>query len=157
MRKAGTHEHRGGLDKHESGSRAKVKRISMSLPPALLSEFDRSMNRAGFSDRSKAIQTALHSFVDNYEWSYADDSQDGAGVIMLLYDNHRYNQDSAMADIQHKFNEVIGATTHLHLDHENCLEAIMVRGQVKRIKELARRLSENRGIKSLKVNFVTIV
>lgn len=156
MGKNGSHEHKNS-GKNRTNDRKGVRRISMSLPPALLLEFDKSMSRAGFSDRSKAIQTALHSFVDHYEWSNADDTLDGAGVITLLYDNHSYNQDSAMADIQHLFSEVIGATTHLHLDHDNCLEAIMVRGRVKRIKELARRLSENRGIKSLKVNFVTKV
>src|SRR5581483_1456175 len=127
MGKGRGHEHG---DNGKTDRRERVTRISMSLPPALLLKFDKSMDKAGFSDRSKAIQTALHSFVDHYEWSNADDNQDGAGVIMLLYDNHTYNQDSALGDIQHRFREVIGATTHLHLDHDNCLEAIMVKGSV---------------------------
>src|SRR5215467_10016780 len=45
-----------------------VERISMSLRPKLLAEFDKSMIKAGFTDRSKAIQTALHSFVDEHNW-----------------------------------------------------------------------------------------
>lgn len=134
-----------------------VTRISMSLPPKLLSEFDRSMKKAGFSDRSKAIQTALHAFIDQTDWNSGDDARDGAGVIMMLYDNHVYTHADGHTQIQHKYSEIISASTHLHLDHDNCLETIMVRGQIGKIKKLTRNLSESRGIKSLKVNFVTIV
>ena len=81
----------------------------------------------------------------------------GAGAIILLYDNHMYNQDSISTQIQHNYNDVISASTHLHLNEHNCLESIMVNGKANRIRELAKKLSENRGIKSIKVNFVSIV
>ncbi len=129
----------------------------MSLSPELLTEFDKSMKKAGFSDRSKAIQTALHSFIDQYDWDKGGDSRNGAGAIMMLYDNHAYSNNDVATHIQHQYNDIINATTHVHLDHDNCLETIMVRGEIRRIKELAKNLSENRGIKSLKVNFVTTV
>jgi CopG family nickel-responsive transcriptional regulator len=136
---------------------SKVERISISLPPGLLSEFDKSMKSAGFSDRSKAIQRALHSFIDQNDWDKGGDSRNGAGAIMMLYDNHAYSHDDTGTHIQHRYSDIISATTHMHLDHHNCLETIMVRGEIKKIKELAKRLSENRGIKSLKVHFVSLV
>ena len=137
--------------------RKTAKRISMSLPPDLLKNFDNAMEAGGFTDRSKAIQTALHSFIDQSHWNLEskDDSRNGAGIIMLVYNNHSYNHGSASTDLQHHFNDIIGASTHLHLDHETCLEAIMVRGRIKAIKQLAKKLSGSRGIKDLKVNFVT--
>ena len=133
-----------------------VMRISMSLSPKLLREFDRAMKEAGYSDRSKAIQIAMHSFVDEYDWK-GDEHQEGAGAIVLLYNNHTYNHDSTSTETQHDYTDIISAVTHTHLDHDNCLETILVRGEMKKIKELAKRISENRGIKSLKVNFVTLV
>jgi CopG family nickel-responsive transcriptional regulator len=129
----------------------------MSLSSKLLLEFDKSMKSAGFSDRSKAIQTALHSFIDQYDWDEAKDDLNGAGSIIMLYDNHDYAHDDSAIHIQHEYSDVISATTHLHLDHRNCLETIMVKGNIRRIKELTRNLSENRGIKSLKVHFVKLV
>jgi CopG family nickel-responsive transcriptional regulator len=129
----------------------------MSLSPDLLSEFDKSMKKAGFSDRSKAIQAALHSFITQYDWDKGEDVRSGAGAIIMLYDNHAYNHDSQSTHIQHHYSDIISASTHLHLDQDNCLETVMVKGKIKRIKELTKRLSENRGIKSLKVHFVSIV
>lgn len=133
-----------------------VMRISMSLSSKLLTEFDKAMKKAGYSDRSKAIQTVMHSFVDEYGWK-GNDGHEGAGAIVLLYNNHTYNHDSTSTESQHDYTDIISAVTHTHLDHENCLETIMVKGEISRIKELARKISKNRGIKSLKVNFVTLV
>src|SRR5919199_5433478 len=71
-----------------------VRRISISLPPKLLDKFDRSMENAGFKDRSKSIQTALHSFINENSWKYDNTSKTGAGAIIVLYDSHIYNQDT---------------------------------------------------------------
>ncbi len=144
----------------------KVRRISMSLPPKLLEEFDKAMEKTGFTDRSKAIQTALHTFIDENSWKENANSStngninnesNGAGAIILLYDNHIYNKDSSSTQIQHDYNDVISASTHLHLNDHNCLESILVDGDANRIRELAKILSKNRGIKSIKINFVSIV
>ena len=134
-----------------------VQRISISLPPKLLEQFDKSMEKAGFKDRSKSIQTALHSFINENDWKNNDPSESGAGAILLHYDNHIYNQDTLSTHVQHQYNDVISATTHMHLKGDNCLESIMVKGNAKRIKELARSLSENRGIKSMKVHFISLI
>jgi CopG family nickel-responsive transcriptional regulator len=140
----------------ERDEKSYVERISMSLSPKLLAEFDKSMVKAGFTDRSKAIQTALHSFVDEHSWM-DDLPKSGAGAIIMLYDNHLYNQDTKSTRIQHKYNDIISASTHLHLNDDNCLESIMVKGDVRKMKELANDLSKNRGIKSLKFHFVNVM
>jgi CopG family transcriptional regulator, nickel-responsive regulator len=128
----------------------------MSLPSDLLTKFDESMVKAGYTDRSKALQTAIHSLIDDYSWKTNDKSK-GAGALVMLYDNQVFNQDKKSTKIQHKYADVISASMHLHLDNDNCLETIMVRGDIQKIRELAKHLSENRGIKSLKVNFITLV
>jgi CopG family transcriptional regulator, nickel-responsive regulator len=128
----------------------------MSLPSDLLTKFDESMVRAGYTDRSKALQTAMHSLIDEYSWK-TNDNAEGAGAIIMMYDNHAYNQDRKSTQVQHKYADVISASTHVHLKNDNCLETIMVKGDIKKIRDLAKHLSENRGIKSLKVNFVSLV
>jgi len=65
-----------------------------------------------------------------------------------LYDNLTYNQDRESIHAQHEYADIISASTHVHLDDHNCLETIMVKGQVKKIRELVKVLSQNRGIKS---------
>lgn len=133
-----------------------LTRISISLPSDLLTKFDDSMVRAGYTDRSKALQTAIHSLIDDYSWK-TNDNAEGAGAIIMMYDNHIYNQDKRSTQVQHKYADIISASTHIHLENDNCLETIMVKGDIKKIRDLAKHLSENRGIKSLKVNFISVM
>jgi CopG family nickel-responsive transcriptional regulator len=114
------------------------------------------MVRAGYTDRSKALQTAIHSLIDDYSWK-TNDNAEGTGAIIMMYDNHIYNQDKRSTQVQHKYADIISASTHVHLENDNCLETIMVKGDIKKIRDLAKHLSENRGIKSLKVNFISVM
>jgi CopG family nickel-responsive transcriptional regulator len=136
--------------------KTQLTRISMSLPSDLLIKFDESMVRAGYTDRSKALQTAIHSLINDYSWKSGDNTE-GAGAVVMLYDNHAYNQDKKSIQVQHKYSDVISASTHVHLKNDNCLETIIVKGDMKKIRDLAKHLSENRGIKSLKVNFMSVM
>lgn len=142
-------------------NKKKVNRISISLPSQLLTKFDKAIEQAGFTDRSKAIQAALYSFVNELNWKGNEDDDNekngiGVGVIILLYDNHIYSQDKKSTHIQHQYNNIISAATHVHLDNDKCLESIMVKGKRKKIKDLATKLSENRGINSIKVHFMSL-
>ena len=94
----------------------------------------------------------MHSFINNNEWD-RDDNEFGAGAIIMLYDNHVYDQDEKSTQIQHKYKEVISATTHLHLDEDNCLETIMVKGQIKKIKEACKKFISKSRYKEFKSSF----
>ncbi|MFN4336046.1 MAG: nickel-responsive transcriptional regulator NikR [Candidatus Nitrosocaldus sp.] len=139
-----------------NNSKAGVVRISISLPADLLTSFDRVSRRAGFTDRSKAIQAAMRVFISENEWLSGNESSKGAGLIELLYDPHTRNIEKAITLIQHSYAHIVTSSTHAHLDDDNCLEAILVRGDVRSIKRLAKELAENKGVKSIKVNFKVI-
>ena len=127
----------------------------MSLPSNLLDKFDKSMKNVGFADRSKAIQASLYEFIYNNEWKQAkNDNGYGAGALVILYDNHLFGNDTGSIQNQHEYTDIIVSTTHLHLDHHNCLETIILKGKISRIKNFSRFISESRGIKSLKMHYV---
>jgi CopG family nickel-responsive transcriptional regulator len=127
----------------------------MSLPSNLLDQFDKSMKNAGFADRSKAIQASLYEFIHSNEWKQEkNDNGYGAGALVILYDNHIFGNDIGSIENQHEYTDIIVSTTHLHLDHQNCLETIMLKGKINRIKKFNRFISESRGIKSLKMHYI---
>jgi CopG family transcriptional regulator, nickel-responsive regulator len=129
----------------------------MSLPNTLLDQFDKSMRNAGFADRSKAIQSSLYEFIYNNEWKEKElDNSNGAGVLVILYDNHLFGTDTGSIQNQHEYTDIIVSSTHLHLDQDNCLETIMLRGKIKRIKIFMKFISESRGIKSRKMHYVGV-
>jgi CopG family nickel-responsive transcriptional regulator len=57
--------------------------------------------------------------------------------------------------IQHDYNEYIVSDTHVHLDHDNCLDVIIVRGKTNKLKEIADKLISLKGIKFGKLSIAT--
>lgn len=141
---------------HANNNDNDIVRISISLPSDLLDGFERTMKKVGFTDRSKAIQAAMRVFISENEW-VSEESSKGAGLIELLYDPQTRNIDKTLTLIQHEYNHIVTSSTHIHLDDNNCLEVIMVRGDAKNIKRLARELAGKKGIKSIRINFVKVI
>ena len=70
-----------------------------------------------------------------------------AGVITLVFDHHKRELVNILTDIQHDFHVLIISSQHIHLDHDNCLEIIVVRGKPTEARELADKLRVTKGVK----------
>ncbi len=128
-----------------------VTRISISIPPDLLKELDNFIEKSGY-DRSKVIQMAIRNFLTDYRWTH--ESGDIAGALILLYDHKSRGIEESLTDIQHEYGNIITSTMHVHLDENNCLEIIAVKGESGRIKELMESMMMEKGVKQLKLAVV---
>jgi len=130
-----------------------VARISISVPPGLLREFDEVTQRMGY-DRSKAVQTAMRHYLTDYRWTN-EEKGTGIGALVMLYDHSTRDLEQALTDIQHHHQSIISSSMHIHLDEHNCLEIIATKGGIKEIKNLAQDLTSKRGVKQLKLAVLT--
>ena len=130
-----------------------VTRFSASVDPGLLKEFDKALSALGYS-RSSAIQVAMRDFLTEHSWKSG--TGDIVGAITILYDHHVKGLGEALTDIQHDRYDVITSTTHVHLDHDSCLEIVAVRGQAGEVDELAKSLAAARGVKQIKISIMKI-
>ena len=128
-----------------------VARFSVSVDPGLLEEFDEAVRALGFN-RSTAVEVAMRGFLSEHKW--AEGEGDVAGAITLIYGHHVRGLVEALNELQHHHLGLISSTTHVHLDHDDCLEILAVRGPAEGIKALARALSVTRGVKQLKLSML---
>ena len=131
-----------------------VTRFSVSVDPVLLDEFDESTSEIGYS-RSTAIQVAMRAFLTEHKWSTEEEGF-VVGAVTMIYDHHVKGLGNTLTGIQHDFLDVISSTTHVHLDHDSCLEILAVKGDIKKIKELTQRLRVSRGVKQLKYSMLRV-
>ena len=122
-----------------------VERFTVSVPAALLRRFDGMVNQKGYENRSQAIADQMRDALVEHQQEYG--SGEIAGTITLLYDHHKQHVQATLTDIQHDHHEVIVSTLHVHLDHRNCLEVLVVRGQAKTVKKIADELIAAKGVK----------
>jgi len=129
-------------------------RISISVPSDLLKRFDDHIERLGYKNRSKAIQDAMQSLVTESKWM-CEKMGTGIGAIAIVYNHEVKGLEEDLTDIQHHFGETICSSLHVHLDADNCLEIIAVRGKAQDVRDLAQELKTRKGVKQLKLAIVT--
>ena len=105
-------------------------RIGVSLPEKLLSRFDEIILHRGYSSRSEGIRDAIRNYIVHYEWM-SDVQGERVGVITLVYSHGQRGLVDNLTEIQHDAGSIIQSSLHVHLDHENCLEVIVLRGEAR--------------------------
>jgi len=104
---------------------AEIVRFGVSLEKTLLKQFDRRIEEQGYTNRSEAIRDLIRQELLKKEW---EEDQEVAGSITYTYDHHQRDLLNKIIDVQHDFQDVIKSTQHIHLNHDNCLEIIAVKG-----------------------------
>ena len=122
-----------------------ITRFGVSIEPALLKKFDKIIKKKGYTNRSEAIRDIIRK---NLITEKTQDPQAPAiGTLTMIYDHHTGNLTNKLLDLQHKHSMDILSTTHIHIDHHNCLEVIVLKGKIGNIQRLADNIKALKGIK----------
>jgi CopG family nickel-responsive transcriptional regulator len=121
-----------------------LTRFSVSLDAELVRRFDGKIKSDRCPTRSKAVGDLIRASLVQSEWQAGHEV---AGAIVLVYDHHRRDLVRKLTQVQHDHHAAILSTSHLHLDHDNCLEIVAVRGTPEAIDTLLRRLKSVKGLK----------
>lgn len=123
---------------------AELFRFGVSLEKTLLEKFDQLIKAKNYDNRSEAFRDLIRQELVKREWQQ---NKEIAGAITLIYDHHKRELVNKLTDIQHNFQKVIISTQHIHLDHDNCLEIVAVKGNPKEAQKLADTLKSVKGVK----------
>jgi CopG family nickel-responsive transcriptional regulator len=122
-----------------------LKRFSVSLEEELLSQFDDYITRHGYSNRSEAVRDLIRGRLIHEAW---EQDSEVVGVVTLVYDHHQAKLQERITEVQHDYYQLITSSTHVHMDHHNCLEVTIVKGLASQVRELAEGMIALRGVKS---------
>ncbi|MDO8806372.1 MAG: nickel-responsive transcriptional regulator NikR [Elusimicrobiota bacterium] len=130
----------------------KLVRFGVSLEGELLRKFDAFIAAEGYSNRSKAIADLIRRDFVNDAFARGGAV---AGAVTIVYDHHKREVVNKLLDIQHDHGTIIISAQHVHLDHDNCLEIIAVKGPGAKVKALADSLKSVRGVKHATLSVTT--
>ncbi|MEP6903097.1 MAG: nickel-responsive transcriptional regulator NikR [Actinomycetota bacterium] len=133
---------------------SELVRFGVSIDQDLLENYDRLIAERGYATRSEALRDLIREELIEQKIETQTDIH-ALGSLTLVYDHHARNLVQEMGEIQHRFHENILSVMHLHVNHDDCLEIIALRGIVAKIIELANALLSLKGIKNGKL-FLTL-
>lgn len=122
-----------------------LSRIGVAIETDLLAEFDGLIARRGYPSRSEAFRDLIRDAL--VEEAAASGNKGVVGTITLVYDHHVRLLGERMTSLQHDFHHSVLSTLHVHLDHDHCLEVIVVRGKGAEVKRMADALISMKGVK----------
>lgn len=123
---------------------SELVRFGVSLEKSLLDKFDRLIRERRYTNRSEALRDLIRQELVKKTWS---EDLEVAGAITFIFDHHQRDLLNRLTDIQHDYQKLIISTQHVHLDHDNCLEIVAVRGKAGRIQDLTDSLKAIRGVR----------
>lgn len=129
-----------------------LARFGVSVDQRLLQEFDRHIKRRHYTNRSEALRDLIRDTLVGDEWS---EDKETVGTITFVYDHHVRDLTGKLTDIQHAYHGQILSGLHVHLDHDHCLEVLVVKGKGTDIKKVADALVSVKGVKHGKLTMTT--
>ncbi|MBT9173853.1 MAG: putative nickel-responsive regulator [Syntrophomonadaceae bacterium] len=132
---------------------SRLVRFGISMDEQLLAMFDKQIVSQGYATRSEAVRDLIRNRLVEQEWE--DEEQEVAGTITLIYDHHVRGLGSLLTELQHHSHDLILSATHVHLDHHNCLEVLIIKGQSGKVRQVADRLIGVKGVKHGKLTITS--
>lgn len=130
---------------------SELTRFSVSLEADLLQAFDRYVEEGSFATRSEAIRQILRRTLTLE--AFEGDNKPVTASLTLVYDHHRPHLVEKLLALQHDHAGAVVASIHVHLDHDRCLEVLILRGAGAALRELAASL---RGLKGVHTGELTL-
>jgi len=121
-----------------------IARFGVSLDKGLLEKFAKLIESRSYTNRSEAFRDLIRQELVKKEWQ---DAHEVTGAVTLIYDHHRRELVNRLLDIQHEFGSCIISSQHIHIDHNNCLEILAVKGSPEKVQRLSENLKAVKGVK----------
>ena len=121
-----------------------LRRIGVALDSDLLKQFDQWMGKSGYTNRSEAFRDLIRDRLVGKRTS--DPSAIVVGTVTLIYDHHAHGVGEKLTQLQHQHHALVVSTSHAHLDHDSCLEVLIVHGKAAEVDQFADRLIGLKGV-----------
>lgn len=122
-----------------------LSRIGVAIDADLLKKFDALITRRGYTNRSEAFRDMIREELVERAWERPESSV--VGTVTLLYDHHVRMLSDKLTEMQHEAHHHVISAMHVHLDHANCLEVLVVKGKAGQVRKLADTLIATKGVK----------
>jgi CopG family nickel-responsive transcriptional regulator len=132
-----------------------MERFTISLDKNLATAFDALIKERGYATRSEAVRDILRSHLQK-----SAEGRDTRGScvanLSYVYNHHERELAERLTSIQHAHHDLTVSAMHAHLDHDQCIETLILKGTVSRVREFAQEIIAERGVRHGLLNLVNV-
>lgn len=132
-----------------------MERFTISLEDKLAQDFDHWIAERGYSNRSEAVRDLLRAELGRNLLA-KEESLHCVACLSYVYNHHERELTERLAEIQHAHHDLTISAMHAHLDHDHCLETVILRGPTVGVQKLADTITAERGVHHGKLNLISV-
>jgi len=132
-----------------------MERFTMSLEDNLAEEFDKYIQKKGYSNRSEAMRDLIRNSLEKERLQKTESGQCVA-TLSYVYNHHESELASRVTSTHHHHHDLTLSTLHVHLDHDNCLETVILKGDVGEVQAFADSVQAVRGVRHGNLHMVAV-
>ena len=132
-----------------------MDRFTISLDTRLAAEFDALIRARGYGNRSEAVRDILREKLEA-ERLKRQEAPFCVATLSYIYNHHARELAERLTAAQHAHHDLIAATMHVHLDHDDCLETVMLRGATAAVRAFADAVVAERGVRHGSLHMVPV-
>lgn len=129
-----------------------MQRLTMSVDEDLAEAFDALIASQGYQSRSEAMRDLVREAIGEQRPSIGH----CVASLSYVYDHHVRVLGQRLVQMHHDHHDVVVATTHVHLDHNTCLETAILKGDVAAVRAFAEQVQAERGVRFAKINLISV-
>ena len=123
-----------------------MRRLTISVDDALADTFDQLVREKGYVNRSEAFRDLVRGALGDARIR-AGTAKHCVGALTYVYNHHERQLASRLTSMQHDHHDVTVSTMHAHLDHENCIETVILRGPTEAVMRFAEAVIAQSGVR----------
>lgn len=132
-----------------------MERFTISLDEGLAQAFDELIRTRGYANRSEAVRDMLRRELEQQRLTH-DAAPTSVACLSYVYNHHERQLSERLTEHQHHAHDLVVSTMHVHLDHDNCLEALILRGDTGEVQHLADHIAAERGVRHGLLNVIPV-
>ncbi|WP_293676968.1 nickel-responsive transcriptional regulator NikR [uncultured Phenylobacterium sp.] len=132
-----------------------MQRVTISLDESLAEAFDQLATEQGYGSRSEAVRDLVRKAIATRREAAASDG-DCVANLSYVYNHHVRTLAQRLTELSHQHHDLVVATIHIHLDHEHCLESVMLKGRTDQVRSLADAIRAERGVRFGELNLIAV-
>lgn len=132
-----------------------MERFTISLSDELAAEFDQFIEAKGYSNRSEAVRDLLRKEIESKRLA-ENQALYSVATLSYVYNHHERNLAERLTNLQHEAHDLVVSSMHVHLDHDDCIETLFLRGLTQHIRDFSSKVAAETGVRHSMVNLVPI-
>jgi CopG family nickel-responsive transcriptional regulator len=132
-----------------------MQRITITLDDALAEQFEHYRKSRGYDNRSEALRDLIRDRLGHEQLASAD-ANDCLATLTYVYNHHQRELAKRMTRLSHDHHDLAISTLHVHLDHDNCLETVLLRGSLARVHAFADAVSTETGVRHARLYLLPV-